>query len=222
MLQPPTMPFWWSQQSPPTALTRDEVEACIRRAFPEAELAEQLLALIRPSIHLWPGPAIEPTPRSLRLGGLPFAPAGWSWPRAEGEPLLFIGQFDCAALAQHAAGALLPPDGTLAFFGGPDITYETIFADRPERAVMFHWPAGTPLHLAARPEPDIRILPLSGVQAFDVHELPRYGEVVLKDFMRHEIARRYFKFLKEIEVRVSTNDAPEYRRKATKLLGWRD
>ena len=53
--------FVWAHQPPPTALSRSEVEAAIREYFPEPELAEQLFSLIRPSIHLWPGPAIEPT-----------------------------------------------------------------------------------------------------------------------------------------------------------------
>jgi uncharacterized protein YwqG len=214
---------FWSHHPPPTAPSRSEVEAAIREHFPEPELAEQLLGLIRPSIHLWPGPAIEATPRSLRLGGLPYAPAGWAWPRYDGEPLLFIGQFDCAALARHAAGALLPPDGTLAFFGGPDITYETIFSDTEERAAVFYWPAGTTLPLADAPGPGVRILPISGVQPFDVHELPRYGETVLKDFMRtHELGRRYFKFLDHVDVRFSPNAPDAHPRKSTKLLGWRD
>ncbi len=214
--------FVWAHQPPPTALSRSEVEAAIREYFPEPELAEQLFSLIRPSIHLWPGPAIEPTPTSLRLGGLPHAPAGWAWPRSEGEALLFIGQFDCAALARHAAGAMLSPDGTLAFFGGPDITHETIFSDRPEQAVVVHWPAGTPLHLAAPPEPHFSVLPLSGVKAFDVHELPLYGETVLADFMRQGRYKRYFALLDQIRLRISPNGPSEHLRKATKLLGWRD
>ncbi|MSP48938.1 MAG: DUF1963 domain-containing protein [Alphaproteobacteria bacterium] len=221
MKTPPDL--FWSSQPPPKALSRSEVEAAIREHFPEPELAEQLLGLIRPGVHLWPGPAIEPTPTSLRLGGLPYAPAGWTWPRYEEEPLLFIGQFDCAAFARHAAGALLPPDGTLAFFGGPDITYETIFSDRPEQAVVVHWPAGTPLHLADAPEPDVGVLPLSGVQAFDVYELPRYGEAVLADFMRtHAMAHRYFKLLDQVSVRISTDGPHVHLCKTTKLLGWRD
>ncbi len=215
-------PSWRSHEAPPRALSRSEVEAAIRAAFPEPELAAQALALVRPSIHLWPGPPIEPTPASLRLGGRPFVPEGWVWPRVEGQPMPFIGQFDCAALSQFAASAELPADGTLAFFGGPDLNYETVFAAGPEQASVFHWPAGTPLHLAEMPEPSVVVLPLSGVQPVQVYELPRYGEAGVEEFMRHGRSQRYFDLLKRIDVRIASDDPHAYLRKPTKLLGWRN
>ncbi|WP_066552440.1 DUF1963 domain-containing protein [Croceicoccus bisphenolivorans] len=53
-------------------------------------------------------------------GGLPVAPAGLAWPRAQtdtGEiPLTFVMQLECAKLAGQDATGLLPADGVLYLF----------------------------------------------------------------------------------------------------------
>lgn len=205
----------------PKAPTRAEVEALIHHSFPEPELAAQLLGLVRPSVHLWPGPATEPSSASLRLGGLPLAPEGWAWPRIDGEPMPFIAQFDCAILAKSLPAALLPSEGTLAFFGGPDINYETFFSAGPEQACVYHWSAATPLRLTEAPAPDVTALPLSGVEAVEVYELPRNGEIATREFMRDGRSKRYFDLLKQISVTFPPG-ADSHTRKSTKLLGWRD
>lgn len=214
----------WAQHPAPMVPSRAEVEALIRRAFPELELAAELLSLIRPCIHLWPGVAIEPTPNSLRLGGLPFAPEDWIWPLVDGEPMQLVAEFDCAALSKFAAAAELPPDGTLAFFGGPDLSYDTIFTAGPERAAVFHWPAGTPLHLAEAP-PGLVILPLSGVQPIEVYELPGTNDPRRPKFMGTNTTRaseqvdKYYKLQELMEGR-SSDQRYAPRRTPTKLLGW--
>lgn len=52
-------------------------------------------------------------------GGAPIGPAGFVWPRAQGDhgkPLSFIMQWDCAQLAAQDVTGLLPQDGALYCF----------------------------------------------------------------------------------------------------------
>ena len=51
-----------------------------------------------------------------RLGGQPDLPADFDWPRYEGRPLGFLGQFDLGELGGKGCAAALPAAGQLAFF----------------------------------------------------------------------------------------------------------
>lgn len=53
------------------------------------------------------------------FGGLPIGPQGFQWPRRhgnEGQPLTFMMQWDCEALAAQDKHGLLPTDGVLYCF----------------------------------------------------------------------------------------------------------
>jgi uncharacterized protein YwqG len=85
------------------------------------EFAGRVQSLARPAIGLWPQrPRGEPPITASRLGGMPRAPPGWSWPLCETEPLFFLGQINCAELQGIPAAEKLPPSGLLAFFADHD------------------------------------------------------------------------------------------------------
>ena len=76
-------------------------------------------------------------------GGIPIAPAGFSWPRVrnkrEKAPLSFVMQWDCAELARKDATGLLPSDGALYFFcdlaWGDPFDFQFVYAAGPSD----HW-----------------------------------------------------------------------------------
>ena len=54
--------------------------------------------LALPAIGLWPQRRADVPAVASRLGGTPLAPPDWEWPTFEDEPMLFVGQIDCAEL----------------------------------------------------------------------------------------------------------------------------
>lgn len=50
-------------------------------------------------------------------GGMPVAGREFVWPRADGRPLPFLMQWECAALAREDASGLMPASGILYLFG---------------------------------------------------------------------------------------------------------
>ncbi|MCA9681760.1 MAG: DUF1963 domain-containing protein [Myxococcales bacterium] len=61
----------------------------------------------------------EPIIGESRIGGDPDLPSDFPWPSVAGEPLIFVAQFDLAALADLPAAAELPTAGLLSFFYSP-------------------------------------------------------------------------------------------------------
>lgn len=59
----------------------------------------------------------DPSGHRSRFGGVPFLPAGTSWPRRDsGRPLHFLAQLDLREVPRSAATRALPSEGVLAFF----------------------------------------------------------------------------------------------------------
>lgn len=127
--------IWQCDHPPPPALPRDEIARGLRRSLPE--FCDRLIELALPAIGLWPQRRAEPGPRASRFGGMPVAPQDWQWPVASQEPLLFVGQINCAELRGLPGAELLPASGLLAFFGDHDaVTGCFPFGDH----CVFHWP----------------------------------------------------------------------------------
>jgi uncharacterized protein YwqG len=76
--------------------------------------------LALPAIGLWPVRSVEIAATASRFGGTPLAPPDWQWPTVKDEPLLFVGQINCAELRGLPGMELLPSSGLLAFFGDHD------------------------------------------------------------------------------------------------------
>lgn len=126
---------WQCDHPPPPALTREEIDARLRDSIPGA--CARLMQLALPAIRLWPQRRADIPAAASRFGGMPTAPRDWRWPTHEAEPLLFIGQVNCAELSGLPGAELLPTTGLLAFFGDYDaVTGCFPFAE----GGVYHWP----------------------------------------------------------------------------------
>ena len=199
----------------PTSLTRDELEAMIHAEFPDRDNATALIALLKPSIFLWPR-ALAPTESRLasRLGGHPMAPAGWEWPSFNEEPMLFIGQINCTELEDFQTS--LPRSGWLAFFADPDIATGCDGGWGREGAV-FHWPSGTKLMKSEPPEPDVEIMPECGLAFTEVLELPNSFSERIKD--RFDLDN-YYRVSSHHGLRIPEGHRRFDSTELNKLLGW--
>jgi Domain of unknown function (DUF1963) len=131
---PPEM-IWQCDHPPPPALPREAIAARLRDSVPGA--CDRLMQLVLPAIRLWPQRHADIPTTMSRFGGTPLAPRDWRWPTQEAEPLLFIGQVNCAELSGLPGAELLPAAGLLAFFGDHDaVTGCFPFAE----GGVYHWP----------------------------------------------------------------------------------
>ncbi len=129
--------LWQCDHPPPSALTRDEIAERLRHAVPEFH--NELIRLAQPAIGLWPRrPRADDLPTTSRFGGTPLAPSNWQWPTAEGEPLLFVGQINCAELRGLPGAERLPSSGLLAFFGDHDAV-EACRIEALGDIAVYHW-----------------------------------------------------------------------------------
>ena len=113
------------------AWDRARADAGWREMLAPCGLADQLdavRALVRPALRLelerddWEGDEDDAPPHRIghsRIGGRPDLPPGQAWPEQSGRPLVFVAQFDLAALARHPAARELPAHGLLSFFYDP-------------------------------------------------------------------------------------------------------
>ena len=92
---------------------REELARGLSNAGLDA-LATPALADARWSIRIDTIPIAQSSPGGLsRIGGWPSLPPNTDWPRHQGEPLSFLGQFD---LSELPANDILPSTGLLSFF----------------------------------------------------------------------------------------------------------
>ena len=160
--------FWQTGSAVPTGIARAELENRVRGAF-SGPLAATILERIRPAIGVWPRRPDPEIPHSWsRLGGLPSVPAEWEWPMSEQEPLLFIGQINCAELRKFGNTASLPRDGVISFFADHDATTGC----GSDVAAVFYWLADEQLERAPEPVDDFRQLPNCGLAFYETFALP--------------------------------------------------
>ena len=127
--------IWQCDHPPAAALPRHEIAKRLRQNLPE--FCDSLMELALPAIGLWPQRHVDAAPTASRFGGMPLAPQDWQWPVASEEPLLFVGQINCADLRGLPGAELLRASGLLAFFGDHDaVTGCFPFGDH----CVFHWP----------------------------------------------------------------------------------
>jgi hypothetical protein len=102
---------------------------------------------------------------------MPYAPADWSWPTCETEPLFFLGQINCAELQGIPAAEKLPPSGLLAFFADHDaVNGGNLYGQ--EGFAVFHW---TDLDRLVPGKPPIElqeVLPLCALAFRPMIDLP--------------------------------------------------
>ena len=160
--------FWQTGSAVPIGISRSELEARVRGAV-SGSLATSILDSIRPAVGVWPRrPAADLPHARSRLGGLPSTPVGWEWPTYEQEPLLFIGQINCAELRKFANAALLPRDGMISFFAD----YDAVHGCGSDAAAVFYWPPNQPLRLVSEPIEEFHQLPGCDLAFYETFALP--------------------------------------------------
>jgi hypothetical protein len=161
---------WQCEHPPPTALTREEIAERLRRNVPE--FCDRLMDMVLPAIGLWPQRRAETAATASRFGGTPLAPPDWQWPTLKGEPLLFVGQINCAELRGLPGAELLPSSGLLGFFGD----YAAMMgAHRFGPVGVYHW-ADVDRLVPARARIDpLEVLPSCALVPRPILELPHPG-----------------------------------------------
>lgn len=207
--------LWQLDNPPPRALTRDEISERLRRALPE--LCDRLMDQALPAIGLWPQRArADISATASRWGGTPLAPPDWRWPTFENEPLLFVGQINCAELRGLPAAELLPRSGLLAFFGD----YDAVMACLSEIIAVYHWTDVASLVPAVAPIEPSMIFPSCALAMRPLLDLPHpFSRSVRELHLNKEQASRYFD--EWIAVRLhGIPDDVERHCSFSKLLGW--
>ena len=220
----PPSPYrrWRSATDVPIGITRAALEQRVRSEFPD-ELASAVLEMARPAIGAWPRQPQEGSdPRASCLGGLPAVPKGWTWPSLDGEPMLFVGHFNCAELAWLSGACVFPTSGLIAIFGEHDHLHCCTAGPNGEGAAVFYWPDVEALISASEPIPDFEPLPRCGLAFYDTYSLPdpRSDEIDRLRFDRGQ-QRRY----RELHAAVRAHGIadPHFDEfKVIKLLGWPD
>jgi uncharacterized protein YwqG len=207
--------LWQLDNPPPRALKRDEIAVRLRRALPE--LCDRLMDLALPAIGLWPQRLRADIPATAsRWGGTPLAPPDWRWPSFENEPLLFVGQINCAELRGLPAAELLPSSGLLAFFGD----YDAVMASLSEIIAVYHWTDVESLVPAVAPIEPSMVFPSCALAMRPLLDLPHpLSRSVRELHLNKEQASRYFD--EWIAVRLhGIPDDVERHCSFSKLLGW--
>lgn len=145
-----------------------------------ADRIAEVRALRRPSIRLQLEPLEEdgeddlddlddddPTVGESRIGGDPDLPPELPWPSVAGEPLIFVAQFDLAALQDFPAAAELPATGLLSFFYSP-FSPDDWHLEHP--VAVLHFAEGDPL--VRRPAPPRDRLRAFAIEAVAETQMP--------------------------------------------------
>jgi uncharacterized protein YwqG len=207
--------LWQCDHPPPAALTRDEIAERLRRSVPASR--DRLMDLTLPAIGLWPQRRADIPAAASRFGGTPLAPPDWEWPTFEDEPMLFVGQIDCAELRGLPGAELLPPHGVLAFFGDHDAVQG---CDSLGMSAVYHWP-GVDRFVAAQPPIDpILIFPACAMAPRPILDLPHpFSHAVSKLQLGKEEREAYFDAWLEIREHGIPRECVDYAG-FSKLLGW--
>ena len=213
----PAYVTWQCDNLPPPALTRAEVAQRLRSASPE--FCDRLFALALPAIGLWPQrPGAASLATASRLGGTPVAPPDWQWPIVDDEPLLFVGQINCAELAGMPGSELLPLSGLLAFFGDHDGLMGCRIEARD--IAIYHWiDIECPVPAVAPIAPSV-VFPLCGLVLRTLIDLPDpHSRAVQNLSLSEEQVSRYATEWKNLR-RHGIPDGIEWSCSFSKLLGW--
>ncbi|UZE48601.1 YwqG family protein [Rhodopseudomonas sp. P2A-2r] len=209
--------FWPARHPPPAGMARDEIERRISALIPDQP--RRLLQLLRPAMGLWPqAPRDDAPPHGSRLGGMPHAPPGWTWPVEATEPMLFIGQINCADICHLPGAEVLPSSGVLAFFGDHDTVNGCMFSSMG--GAVYHWPDTSQLAPAVPPMLPLTVFPRAELLFRPLLQLPdpksRLVESILKD-------DRAFAAYEEFYSALESHGLPEgydYAGDFGAMLGW--
>jgi len=208
--------LWQCDHPPPPALTRDEIAGRLRRGVPAA--CDRLMDFVLPAIGLWPQRRADIPATASRFGGKPWAPPDWQWPAAvEDEPLLFVGQINCAELRGLPGAELLPSSGLLSFFGDHDsVTGCFPFGD----GGVYHWPDIDRLIPAEGTIEPIETFPSCALALRPFLDLPHpFSRAIGKLDLNEDQQRSYFDVWLDIRSHRIPPNCVAYAA-FSKLLGW--
>lgn len=214
---PPDHPgFWQTNNSPPPAMDMQAMIQRLRAACP-AE-SEMLSQLAQPAIGLWPQrPRTDLPLQASRLGGLLYAPPGFEWPMAEDEPMLFLGQINCAELKGLSGSEHFPSHGLLALFGDHDTINGCMFTALG--GAVRYWPQIDQLVLAVPPLELSDVFLVCELAFRPLIDMPHPDSDEVRGIVRDETqVKRYSDFHEALRT-FGTPDA-NYSYSFGKLLGW--
>jgi uncharacterized protein DUF1963 len=208
---------WQCDNLPPPALTGVEIAQRLRSMSPE--FCDRLFALALPAIGLWPQrPGAANLATVSRLGGTPVAPPDWQWPIVDDEPLLFVGQINCAEFAGMPGSELLPSSGLLAFFGDHDGLMGCRIEARD--IAIYHWIDIERLVPAVAPIAPSIVFPLCELVLRTLIDLPDpHSPAVQNLSLSEEQVSRYATEWRDLR-RHGIPDGIEWSCSFSKLLGW--
>jgi uncharacterized protein YwqG len=153
-----------------------------------------------------------------RLGGMPLAPPGWRWPTVEAEPMLFVGQIDCAELRGLPGAEQLPSSGLLAFFGDHDAVMACRFEARD--IAIHHWPDIDRLIPGAPPIEPAFVFPPCALALRPLIDLPDPFSRVVQDLLQDEQLVSRYAAARNAVRHHGIPDELDYYCSFGKLLGW--
>ncbi|RJF75185.1 YwqG family protein [Rhodopseudomonas palustris] len=216
---PPEHPaFWMIRNPPPPALSAAEIAHRLGKILPDH--TDALLRCLRPAIGLWPQAERPDAPvDGSRLGGMPYAPPGWDWPVAAGEPMLFIGQINCADVQGLPGAEVLPHRGLLSLFADHDTAMGCLLTG--QGGAVYHWPDTDGLVPAEPPLKVLMQLARAELLFRPMFDLPDPNSSIISAILPdREHLGVYESFCREM----TTYGMPEAWSGASgsKLLGWPD
>ncbi|MFC5068452.1 DUF1963 domain-containing protein [Flaviflagellibacter deserti] len=200
----------------PACHSRDAVIGAIRTRF-SGRRVEEMSALIRRAILLRPTEAAN-DPRSSRFGGLPIMAPGHSWPEGELEPLVFIGQINCAELYAAVGETPLPSEGLVQFFCDHDDVHgcEPTF----EYAVIY-CPSADGLRLTEPPVEDFEPTVQCGLAFYETMELPHPNSSAIQALRLDDTETSLYEAMYG-ELFAEPGKNWKYHCDNSKLFGWPD
>jgi hypothetical protein len=210
---PPTKTL--SYDPMPAGCSPEAAAELIARAFAKKR-ARTLQSLLLRVIRLWPRARAD-DPRASCFGGLPALPQGYVWPTFEGEPLLFLGQINCAEVRAAIGPNPLPERGLLEFYGDHD---EVTGCGPSGSGVAFYFRDPDALEPVPAPVPGFLELPRCGLDFYETVELPDpLSDVVAGLRLSPAETESYRKLKGELAALTGPRLWPD---RPSKLLGWPD
>lgn len=211
--------FRLAHQPPPPAMDVADIVKRLIAALPLEAAA--LLRQLRPAIGLWPQAARADAPiDGSRLGGMPCAPPCWQWPVAAAEPMLFIGQINCADLRGLPGAEALPSHGLLSCFGDHDTVMGCLLTG--EGGALYYWPETEHLTPAEPPLEMLTVFPRAELLFRPMWDLPDPDSSVIAAILPDRPHRAIYKCFHGEMRRHGLPAELDYPCNRSKLLGWPD
>ncbi|HLJ20596.1 MAG TPA: DUF1963 domain-containing protein [Stellaceae bacterium] len=211
-----------SASTEPAGLSHAELEDRVRSAFP-LDLAEPIISLARPTIGIWPQPFdADADPGASRFGGMPVVPRVWNWPTRDDEPMLFVGQINCAELAGLSSTGPLPRSGLISFFGDFDFLNGCTGGAEEDGGAVFYWAETESLLPSSEPIDDFQRLRSCALAFYETYSLPDPRSQEIEQLPLDLDQRKRYRELHDV-VRRHGVSSDRFRDFCTsKLLGWPD